>query len=94
LASMFATYGWPGNARELRNVIERYAHLGARDAAGLFDGTGDAANASATLPHEDDWSHLPLHEARRLALDAFERAYVPRVLERAGGVVSKAAQLA
>jgi DNA-binding NtrC family response regulator len=37
---------------------------------------------------------LPLHEARRRALDQFEKAYVPRVLARAGGVVARAAELA
>ena len=41
-----------------------------------------------------DLSHLPYHEARRIALDRFERDYFPAVLERAGNVVARAAQLA
>jgi transcriptional regulator with PAS, ATPase and Fis domain len=89
LAALLATYAWPGNVRELRNAIDRYAHLGVRDARGLFDeavrmGVDPAA----------DLSLLPLHEARRRALDQFEKAYVPRVLARAGGVVARAAELA
>lgn len=86
LAAMLTSYGWPGNVRELRNVVQRYALLEARDAEALFGGR----------PGEklDDLSLLPFHEARRIAMERFERAYFPKVLARAGGVVSRAAQLA
>ena len=92
-AAMLTSYAWPGNVRELRNVIERYAVLGMRDASGLFDASspplvGGGAEAEADL------SHLAFHEARRQTLDRFERAYLPKVLERAGGVMSRAAELA
>jgi len=88
LASLLTSYAWPGNVRELRNVIERYAVLGTRDTAGLFD-AGLEPGGSGGL---DDLIHLPYHEARRAALDRFERAYIPKVLERAGGVVTRAAE--
>jgi transcriptional regulator with PAS, ATPase and Fis domain len=87
LAAMLASYAWPGNVRELCNVIERWALLGVRDARGLFDSAGAAPRAST-----EDLSHLPYHEARRLVLDRFERAYLPKVLEKAGGVVARAAE--
>ena len=86
---MLTRYPWPGNVRELRNVMERYALLGPNPAA-LFD-------ASLEAPHTRtmaDLSHLPFDEARRIAIDRFEGTYIPAVLERAGGVVSRAAQLA
>jgi DNA-binding NtrC family response regulator len=86
---MLEAYAWPGNVRELRNVIERHALLGARDAGALFDSPNRLAS-----PSPEDLSHLPFHEARRITLDRFERAYLPKVLERAGGVVSRAAELA
>ena len=89
LSAMLASYAWPGNVRELRNVIERYALLGLRDRGGLFDGSQPVG--AGTQP---DLSHLPFHEARRQTLDRFERAYIPKVLERAGGVVSRAAEIA
>jgi len=88
LASMLTSYAWPGNVRELRNVMERYAVLGP-NAAALFD-VGVAAPES----RGGDLSHLPFHEARKIALDRFERAYLPAVLERGGGVVTRAAALA
>jgi DNA-binding NtrC family response regulator len=37
---------------------------------------------------------MPYHEARRIVLERFEREYLPGVLERAGGVVARAAELA
>jgi transcriptional regulator with PAS, ATPase and Fis domain len=85
-AAMLRAYNWPGNVRELRNVIERWALLGSRDAAVLFDG--------GIPPSGEDLSALPYSEARRRALDRFERTYLPQVLDRAGGTVSKAAELA
>ncbi len=86
LAALLTSYSWPGNVRELRNAMERHTLLDARDPATLFDG--------ATGSARQDLSSLPLREARRIALERFEADYVPRVLARANGVVSKAAQLA
>jgi transcriptional regulator with PAS, ATPase and Fis domain len=86
--ALLSAYSWPGNVRELRNVVERYALLGIRDAGTLFDGPAPGGD------DPNDLSHLPLQEARRIAMERFEREYAPRVLERAGGVVSRAAQLA
>ncbi|HEX8792075.1 MAG TPA: sigma 54-interacting transcriptional regulator [Polyangiaceae bacterium] len=92
LAAMLESYAWPGNVRELRNVIERWALLGLRDARALFDAGGLAAGAGGGTT--EDLSHLPYHEARRIVLERFERAYLPRVLENAGGVIARAAESA
>jgi transcriptional regulator with PAS, ATPase and Fis domain len=88
LAGMLTSYRWPGNVRELRNVIDRYAFLGVRDARSLFD------SHVSDQPPVDDLSRLPYHEARKRAIERFERAYLPKVLERASGVVARAAELA
>jgi transcriptional regulator with PAS, ATPase and Fis domain len=95
LAAMLRAYAWPGNARELRNVIERYAVLGARDAKALFDsGESEGGTEASTNLPGNDLSALPYHEARRLTLEQLDRSYVPKILERAGGVVARAAELA
>jgi len=90
LAAMLRAYRWPGNVRELRNVMDRYALLGMRDASALFD-EGDGA---AIVDDVEDLSSLPYAEARRRALLRFEREYAKGVLARAGGVVTRAAELA
>ncbi|MEZ4224833.1 MAG: sigma 54-dependent Fis family transcriptional regulator [Polyangiaceae bacterium] len=85
LAALLESYAWPGNVRELRNVIDRYALLGTRDPAQLFDRTPQPAREDLDLPYL---------EARTRVLDEFEQRYTRRLLERAGGVVSHAADLA
>jgi DNA-binding NtrC family response regulator len=92
LAGMLVAYRWPGNVRELRNVVLRYATLGARDRDALF-GSG-AFGDRRGMPSLEDLAQLGYHDARAKVLERFEEAYIPAVLERAGGVVSKAAELA
>jgi transcriptional regulator with PAS, ATPase and Fis domain len=87
-ASMLMAYNWPGNVRELRNVMERYAVLGS-DEKGLFE-EAKAVTRSA----DEELANLTYHEARKLVLDRFDEEYLPRVLERAEGVVARAAELA
>jgi transcriptional regulator with PAS, ATPase and Fis domain len=87
-ASLLTAYTWPGNVRELRNVVERHAALG-KDAGGLF-GQSEAVARSA----DDELAMLPYHEARKIVLDRFEESYVPKLIERADGNVSRAAELA
>ncbi len=70
---------WPGNVRQLRNVVERAAVLAPRDALTAADVLPPVA---ATPP--------PLREARA----AFERAYLEDLLASAGGNVSAAARRA
>jgi transcriptional regulator with PAS, ATPase and Fis domain len=89
LEALLRSYGWPGNVRELRNVIDRYALLGVRDVGNLFDREHEQALSDA-----GDLAALPYNQARRVALDRFERVYLPEVLRRAGGVVARAAELA
>jgi transcriptional regulator with PAS, ATPase and Fis domain len=87
-AAMLTSYAWPGNVRELRNVVERFTVFGAT-AEGLFD-----KSASKVRPPDDELSSLSYHEARRIVLERFEEAYFPAVLEKANGVMARAAELA
>jgi transcriptional regulator with PAS, ATPase and Fis domain len=80
-----ATAAWPGNVRELRNHLERC--LVFRDALPPTDVAAAAPAAGAAIDQ-------PYAEARRQALDAFERAYVRGLLDVHGGNVSKAAEAA
>ena len=86
-ASMLMAYAWPGNVRELRNVVERYAVFGTGE--DLFAETTARAKTAAV-----ELSTLPYHEAKKVVMDRFEEEYFPQVLDRAGGVISKAAEYA
>ena len=78
----FEAYRWPGNARELRNVVERMAILSEGDLL-----------TTATLPLElklqkESAPRSSVQEARESA----EREHVLRALEEAGWNVSSAAR--
>jgi len=77
---------WPGNVRELRNVVEATLAMGETPPLFVAEPTGgDAALDDALLAQ-------PYKDARRVLLDAFERRYVQRLLERNDGNVSAAAR--
>ena len=73
---------WPGNVRQLLNVIEQAVALAATEVIpeSLVRQALDAGDTALT----------PLDEARR----AFERDYLVRILKITGGNVTKAARLA
>ena len=90
-ATLLQTLPWPGNVRQLKNVIERILILSdgtgpisadeiptdTQKSAGANDGGGMSAN----------WATLPLREAR----EAFEREYLITQINRFGGNISKTA---
>ncbi|MFT5358401.1 MAG: two-component system response regulator GlrR [Polyangiales bacterium] len=69
---------WPGNVRQLRNQLERYAVLG----------------VPTELMPDPRAVQTPYEESRANALRAFERDYVRRLLDRNDGNVTKAAAVA
>ncbi|MCX8953658.1 sigma-54 dependent transcriptional regulator [Ruegeria sp. NA] len=88
--ALLQTMTWPGNVRQLKNLIERVLILG--------DGTGPIE--ARELPNEEDKAEesgrvvlsgalatLPLREAR----EAFEREYLLTQINRFGGNISRTA---
>ncbi|GMV28252.1 MAG: sigma-54-dependent Fis family transcriptional regulator [Rhodanobacteraceae bacterium] len=89
-------YAWPGNLRELRNLVQRLLILGAAPEVELAEveqalsGSPPAARASARGGDGFDIDFgLSLREAR----EQFERAYLLRQLQETGGSVGKLAKL-
>jgi DNA-binding NtrC family response regulator len=86
---------WPGNVRELRNYLERC--LVFQDALPVSNegpraGGGGGAGAAAWAAAID--AKLPYAEARRQALDGFERGYAEALLREHSGKVAAAAAAA
>ncbi|MBD9525605.1 MULTISPECIES: sigma-54 dependent transcriptional regulator [Paracoccus] len=82
---------WPGNIRQLRNVIERVLILGdgtgpiqpsELESQGAMDGSGEALALGPQI------TSLALREAREL----FEREYLLAQINRFGGNISRTAQ--
>ncbi len=91
-------YPWPGNVRELINVIERAMLLSdVRISPGDLPLSNPEPRATASRAGESEIPTefaLPLPEARRIALERFERGYLGSLLEKTHGRIGEAAEIA
>ncbi len=80
---MLEAYDWPGNIRELRNIIERLVIMTPSD-------TITSKNLIITEPTQSDYSAFKtLKEAR----DAFEKTFIIKKLEENNWNISKTAEI-
>ena len=79
---------WPGNIRQLKNVMERLTALHPGGVLGAEDIAEDSPNAEAA----GSLSALPWKDAREQYLASFELSYAQAVLARCGGNLSAAAR--
>ncbi|HEV3467741.1 MAG TPA: sigma-54 dependent transcriptional regulator [Pyrinomonadaceae bacterium] len=92
-------YDWPGNVRELRNAVERAMILAEGDevtAKDLPELAGEAqkpARAAAAQAEGGDALSVPFTSDFREDRREFERRYITRCLEEAGGNVTRAASV-
>jgi len=91
---MLMAYSWPGNGRELRNVVERAVLLAASDLIGaddlrsLLPSRPDSLEDSA----ESILTALPYMEAKERAIEQFTKSYLQAKLAKHHGVITKAAE--
>jgi len=83
-------HNWPGNIRELRNVIEQAAVLASGPAIAAEDiELGRKRGKDKKAAPE---TNLPFSEAKKQAVDEFERAYLVKALEAHDGNISRTAE--
>ena len=88
---LLISHDWPGNVRELQNVIER---------AALISRTDEIGPGDIVIEDDDlDWrpegeESLAYEEAKRQAIERFQRRYVEQLMAQADGNVSAAARKA
>jgi len=83
--SMLQAYSWPGNVREVHNVIERALILADGDEVSLDDLPGVLRHGGAMTIQE--------LTSRRLKLADLEQAYIARLLEEFGGHRGRVAEV-
>ena len=81
-------YDFPGNVRELENMMERAVILCSADEIGA-----DVLPAGMTaLPAPETATHTTFREAKKQVVESFEKSYLIDQLSETGGNISKAAR--
>ncbi|MBV9046231.1 MAG: sigma-54-dependent Fis family transcriptional regulator [Alphaproteobacteria bacterium] len=90
--AVLQAHNWPGNVRQLRNIVERLLILATDDAAQVISADLLPADLGSSTPwggggRGDLVISLPLREAREI----FERDYLVAQINRFGGNISRTA---
>jgi len=90
--AVLQAHGWPGNVRQLRNIVERLLILATDDAAQAISADLLPSDLGSSAPwggsgRGDLVISLPLREAREI----FERDYLVAQINRFGGNISRTA---
>ena len=88
--AVLQTHNWPGNVRQLRNIVERLLILASDDAAEALTADllpSDLSGVPGGRRSSDLVISLPLREAREI----FERDYLIAQINRFGGNISRTA---
>lgn len=86
---------WPGNIRELENIIERGVIMALGDILqeeDLVPTDSFTANSTPVPQPIDDIFTMPLKEAKDRLIEDFQAQYIAKALARHGGNVSQAAK--
>ncbi len=93
-ALWFEHYGWPGNVRQLENLIHR-EYLLSENSELEIEAPDDTVTVPAPVCVDPaDLGDLSYRNARLRVLQEFNRSYLTRLVERAQGNVTQAARLA
>lgn len=89
-------YSWPGNVRELENVIERAVVFAEGDSISAKNLPAKILSTSFyNLPDAtDDLAQLSYKDAKKRALNIFNRSYIIGLLDKVGGNITAASEKA
>ena len=87
-------YEFPGNVRELENIIERGVIFCRGNSLTVADLQMEGPAAAASPLLESQMAELPFREAKDRAIQYFHHQYIRRLLEQHGGNISRAAEAA
>ncbi len=85
-------YGWPGNIRELKNMVQRLLILGQGPVIEVEEVEGALQHERAPVAGSETGADLPLNLPLREAREQFEKVYLEHQLQEVGGSVGKLAK--
>jgi DNA-binding NtrC family response regulator len=88
------SYEYPGNVRELENLIERGVIYCRSDTLGLRDLSMDSEQSSFFSTMAPEVSEMCFKDAKDEVIQQFHSKYIRYLLERTGGNISRAAEAA
>jgi len=90
----FKGYDWPGNIRELENILERAYILENTDTLGLQNFPPELVMITPFIENLPDQGELSLAQARQIAIEEFERSYLKNLLRQCKGKIDLSAKKA
>jgi DNA-binding NtrC family response regulator len=90
----FKIYDWPGNIRELENILERAYILEDTETLSPQNFPSDMVIANEILSNPSNKEDLSLSEARMIAMVDFERSYLKNLLKGCKGKINLSAKKA
>jgi transcriptional regulator with PAS, ATPase and Fis domain len=87
--ALLQNYHWPGNVRQLQNLVERLAVLSPSEVIGAQD-LPAKYRAARNSPN----TQLPFNEAKKRHLAAFEKEYFTKLLAETNFNITQAARIA
>ncbi len=92
---LLMAYEFPGNVRELENIMERGVIFCRGHSLSVADLQLESVSAAAASPlSEGQTAETPFREAKERAIQYFHLQYIRRLLEQYGGNISRAAEAA
>ena len=90
--SLLQSYSWPGNIRELKNMVERLSIMASNNRIGVDDLPSSIIKGAGTNPSSSIVTALPFKDAKNKWLQNFEQKYLEQILEKYKGNITRAAQ--
>ena len=85
-------YDWPGNIRELKNIIERLCIMASDNCITLEDVPPDIRGSQSSFNADSGWlADMQFKDAKEKWLEQFEKEYLETALKKYNGNISKAA---
>jgi two-component system response regulator AtoC/two-component system nitrogen regulation response regulator NtrX len=92
-ANVFTKYYWPGNVRQLQNMIESAIVMANSETLGIYDFPDEIKNSNTfNVSFSNIDYNLPFRDAKRTVIESFEKDFLSRKLQENDGNISKAAE--